>query len=123
MPSAKKKSSKPTLCSACGGVDLIRKITTYPVLLSGPLEGKQVHVGRVALHECLTCGHLMPTPAGQAKVDRNVEMGIRLFLGQLHRSATAHAPTRLPQTHYRAYSARARSAGPAVSNLRFGLYV
>jgi hypothetical protein len=26
----------------------------------------------------------MPTPAGQAKVDRNVEMGIRLFLGQLH---------------------------------------
>ena len=57
MPSAKKKSSKPTLCPACGGVDLIRKITTYPVLLSGPLnlEGKQVHVGRVALHECLTC--------------------------------------------------------------------
>jgi hypothetical protein len=84
MPSAKKKSSKPTLCSACGGVDLIRKITTYPVLLSGPLQGKQVHVGRVAPHECLTCGHLMPTPAGQAKVDRNVEMGIRLFLGQLH---------------------------------------
>jgi hypothetical protein len=26
----------------------------------------------------------MPTPAGQAKVDRNVDMGIRLFLGQLH---------------------------------------
>jgi hypothetical protein len=26
----------------------------------------------------------MPTPAGQAKVDRNVEVGIRLFLGQLH---------------------------------------
>ena len=67
MPSAKKKSSKPTTCSECGGVDLVRKITTYPVLLSGPLEGKQVHVGRVALHECLTCGHLMPTPAGQAK--------------------------------------------------------
>src|ERR1700680_3983231 len=63
--------------------------TTYPVQLSGPLEGKQVHVGRVALHECLTCGHLMPTPAGQAKVDRNVDMGIRLFLGQLHCSPTA----------------------------------
>jgi hypothetical protein len=31
----------------------------------------------------LTCGHLMPTPAGQAKDDRNVDMGIRLFLGQL----------------------------------------
>ena len=32
--------------------------------------------------DCL-CGHLMPTLAGQAKVDRNVAMGIRLFLGQL----------------------------------------
>jgi hypothetical protein len=45
MPSAKKKSSKPTTCPQCGGVDLVRKITTYPVLLSGPLEGKQVHIG------------------------------------------------------------------------------
>jgi hypothetical protein len=50
MPSAKKKSSKPTLCPACGGVDLLGKITTYPVLLSGPLQGKQVQVGRIALH-------------------------------------------------------------------------
>jgi hypothetical protein len=72
MPSSKKKSIKPTTCPACGGVDLVRKITTYPVLLSGQLQGKQIHVGRVALHD------------GQAKVDRNVEMGIRLFLGQLH---------------------------------------
>lgn len=79
----KNKYSKPTNCQRCGGADLVRKITTYPVLLTGPLEGKQIHVGRVALHECLTCGYLMPTAAGQAKVDRNVEMGIRLFLGQL----------------------------------------
>jgi hypothetical protein len=81
---------------------LVRKITTYPVLLSGPLEGKQIHVGRVALHECLTCGHLMPTPAGQAKVDRNVEMGIRLFLGQLRRPATPALPPLAPasQTHF-----------------------
>src|SRR6266566_5091083 len=70
MPSIKKKSSKPSICPCCGGVDLVRKITTYPVLLSGPLEGKQIHIGRVALHECLTCGHLLPTAAGQAKVDR-----------------------------------------------------
>ena len=84
MPSSKKKSIKPSTCPACGGVDLVRKITTYRVLLSGPLEGKQIHVGRAALHECLTCGHLMPTPAGPAKVDRHVEMGIRLFLGPLH---------------------------------------
>ncbi len=83
MPN-KTKSSKPAACQQCAGTDLVRRITTYPVRLAGPLEGKQIHVGRVALHECLSCGHLMPTAAGQAKVDRNVAMGIRLFLGQLH---------------------------------------
>jgi hypothetical protein len=77
------KSSKPAACEACQGTNLVRRITTYPVGLTGQLEGKQIYVGRVALHECQTCGHLMPTPAGQAKVDRNVNLGIRLFLGQL----------------------------------------
>jgi hypothetical protein len=84
MSGRKGKSSKPSACEVCTGTELVRRITTYPVRLTGPLEGKQIHVGRVALHECQTCGHLMPTPAGQAKVARNVEMGIRLFLGQLH---------------------------------------
>lgn len=79
-----KKSSKPSVCGHCAGTNLVRRITTYPVRLAGPLEGKEIHVGRVALYECLTCGLLMPTPAGQAKVERNVAMGIRLFLGQLH---------------------------------------
>jgi len=79
-----KKSSKPVNCQACGDTNLVRKITTYPVVLSGSLASKRINVGRVALHECLTCGHLMPTPAGQAKVDRCTEMGVRLFLGQLH---------------------------------------
>ena len=78
------RSSKPAVCEVCAGTDLVRRITTYPVRLSGPLEGKEIHVGRVALDECQTCGHLMPTLAGQAKVDRSVNMGIRLFLGQLH---------------------------------------
>jgi hypothetical protein len=57
-----------------------------PIQFSLPvqLEGKQVNVGRVSLYECQTCGHLMPTPAGRAKVDRNVAMAIRFFLGQLH---------------------------------------
>jgi len=82
MP-GKTKSSKPTACAACHGTDLVRRIATYPVLLTGQLAGKRINVGRVALYECQTCGHLMPTPAGQAKVDRNVNMGIRLFLGQL----------------------------------------
>jgi hypothetical protein len=83
MSSLTKKSNQPANCHVCGGTNLVRRITTYPVMLSGPLEGKQIHVGRVALHECLACGHLMPTRAGQAKVNRNVEMGVRLFLGQL----------------------------------------
>jgi hypothetical protein len=79
-----KNSSKPSVCGHCAGTDLVRRITTYPVRLAGPLEGKEIHVGHVALYECLSCGYLMPTPAGQAKVERNVAMGIRLFLGQLH---------------------------------------
>jgi ribosomal protein S27E len=83
MP-GKTKSSKRVVCEQCAGTDLVRRITTYPVQLTGPLEGKEIHVGRVALHECRSCGHLMPTPAGQAKVERNVAMSIRLFLGQLH---------------------------------------
>src|SRR5260370_38722531 len=83
MMPGKTKSSKPTVCAACNGTDLVRRITTYPVLLTGQLAGKQVNVGRVALHECQTCGHLMPTPAGQAKVVRNVNVSIKLFLGQL----------------------------------------
>ena len=81
--SRKASSNKPEVCEVCQGKDLVRRITTYPVHLAGPLEGKQIHVGRVALHECQTCGHLIPTKAGQAKVDRNVAMGVRLFLGQL----------------------------------------
>jgi YgiT-type zinc finger domain-containing protein len=79
----KARSSKPAVCPVCQGTELARRVTTYPVHLTGPLEGKQVHVGRVALHQCQSCGHMMPTAAGQAKVDRNVNMGIRLFLGQL----------------------------------------
>jgi hypothetical protein len=79
----KAKSGRPTVCERCAGTELVRRIATYPVRLTGQLEGKQINVGRVALHECQTCGHLVPTPAGQAKVARNVDLGIRLFLGQL----------------------------------------
>ena len=81
---SKAKSSKtPPVCTACNGTDLVRRITTYPVKLGGNLEGRQVNVGRVALHECQTCGYMMPTVAGQAKVDRLVGGTISLLLGQL----------------------------------------
>jgi hypothetical protein len=78
------KASKP-ICTNCAGTALSRRITTYPVRLTGPapLTGKEIHVHRVALHECQSCGHLMPTPAGQAKVERCVQRGMDLFLGRL----------------------------------------
>jgi hypothetical protein len=79
------KAKKPTCCTNCTGTALVRRVTTYPVRLTGPapLTGKEIHVHRVALHQCQSCGHLMPTPAGQAKVERCVERGIEFFLGRL----------------------------------------
>src|SRR5208283_1660373 len=86
-------SEQPCQQLKAAGTDRVRRITTYPVRLTGPLEGKQIHVG-LALHRCLTCGYLMPTPAGPVKVDRKVAMGIRRFRGQLPGSA-ALAPRAL----------------------------
>ena len=65
-------SNTPDTCPICAGPALVRRITTYPGRLTGPapLSGKEIHVHRVALHACQSCGHLMPTRAGQAKVDR-----------------------------------------------------
>lgn len=79
----KKEKSRHAVCTVCGGTNLIRRITSYPVRLTGRLEGKQINVGRVALHECQTCSHLMPTRAGQAKVDRLIAQGIQFYLGHL----------------------------------------
>ena len=85
MGRTRAKTSPPTACTSSAGPALVRRITTYPVRLTGPapLTGQEIHVHRVALHECPSCGHLMPTPAGQAKVERCVERGIQLFLGLL----------------------------------------
>lgn len=80
------KKDKPAFCAQCQGVSLKRRVTTYPVTLTQPkqIAGKRVDVFRVALHECQDCGHLMPTPAGQAKVERCVKRGIEFFLGASH---------------------------------------
>ena len=79
------RRTKPTTCTQCGGPRLQRRITTYPVELTEPpsLAGKQIHVHRVALSECQSCGHLMPTAAGQAKVERCGARGMEFFLGLL----------------------------------------
>ena len=42
-------SNKPSTCGYGTSTDLVLRITTDPVQLAGQLEGKQVHVGRVAL--------------------------------------------------------------------------
>ncbi|MGH9395930.1 MAG: hypothetical protein ACRD18_03655, partial [Terriglobia bacterium] len=73
---------RPDAWAKCGSNDLERRITTYPVRLTGPekLAGKEIHVGRVALYECLSCGYLMPTPAGEAKLARCVGRVIEFLL-------------------------------------------
>jgi hypothetical protein len=78
-------SPKPVICTNCAATVLDRRITTYPVRLTDPpaLAGREIHVGRVALYVCRACGHLMPTVAGQAKIERCVEMSMRVFLGDL----------------------------------------
>jgi len=77
-----KTKAKTISCDACQGHALTKRIATYPVrLTSGELAGKEIHVDRVALHQCDICGHLMPTPAGQAKVQRCVGRATEFLLG------------------------------------------
>lgn len=78
MSITKPRSGKPAACAKCAGNDLQKRVTTYPVRLTRPasLAGKEIHVERVALYECQSCGHLMPTPGGQAQVDRWVAQAI-----------------------------------------------
>lgn len=74
-------NTRPVVCTSCASPDLVRRITTYPLRLSDPpnLAGKEIHVGRVALYECQSCGHLMPTAAGMAKIDRCIAVSIGLM--------------------------------------------
>jgi hypothetical protein len=108
MPSAKEKSSKPTLCSACGGVDLIRKITTYPVLLSSPLEGK-------AGPRWPCCSPRMfdlRTPHAHASGPGESRSQCRDGHPPVPRTTTliGYRPRSHTLAHYRAYSAKTRSA-------------
>jgi YgiT-type zinc finger domain-containing protein len=57
---------KPRTCLQCGARNLKRHSTTYPLIL----PGQQINVARVQVDECSNCGHLMPTPAGQDKLQR-----------------------------------------------------
>ena len=61
---------KARTCEKCGGRDLKRRSTTYPLIL----PGRQINVARVKAHECSHCGHLMPTPEGEAKLLRCLQV-------------------------------------------------
>jgi hypothetical protein len=86
-PRAKVKltAAKPEArtCEHCGGSALKRKLATYPVPLTGKLAGRRIDVYRVPLDECRSCGFLMPTPDGQAKIERCTKTGIEFFLKNL----------------------------------------
>lgn len=70
-------------CEKCASTSLKRTLATYPVPLTGKLTGKRIDVYRVQLDQCKTCGHLMPTPEGKAKVNRCVRKGKQFFLNNL----------------------------------------
>ena len=72
------------ICAKCSSTSLNRKIATYPVPLTGKLAGKRIDVYRVELDQCRQCGHLMPTPEGQAKVKRCVKRGRQFFLKNIN---------------------------------------
>jgi YgiT-type zinc finger domain-containing protein len=57
---------KPRTCQKCGSRNLERRSATYPLTL----PGRQINVERVKVHACSDCGHLMPTPEGEAKLSR-----------------------------------------------------
>ena len=61
---------KTRTCPKCGSRDLKRRSTTYPLIL----PGRQINVARVKVHECASCGHLMPTPEGEAKLLRCLQV-------------------------------------------------
>lgn len=77
------KKEMPKACTRCDGASLKRRVATYPIILKQPqkLAGKRIDVYRVALHECQDCWSLMPTAAGQAKVERCLQRSIETFLG------------------------------------------
>jgi len=81
----KRNDPKPASgrCEKCSNTSLKRTIATYPVPLTGKLAGRRIDVYRVELDQCRQCGHLMPTPEGQAKVKRCVKRGRDFFLKNL----------------------------------------
>lgn len=61
--------TKTCTCQKCGGPNLKRTSTTYPLML----PGRQINVERVKVLQCSHCGQLMPTAEGEAKLQRALQ--------------------------------------------------
>ena len=55
-----------TSCENCNGNNIKTHATTYPIQMGE----KQINVERVWVDECMDCGTMTPTKAGQEKVSR-----------------------------------------------------
>jgi len=65
------------ICPSCQGLNFTKKSTTYPIKM---FDGKLINIGRVSVHECNKCNHLIPTKAGEEKIGRCMAtMAITLF--------------------------------------------
>ena len=73
-----KPKAMPAKCPLCNHPKLKAKITTYPTKY---FDGKQLNIARVAVHECLSCHHLIPTKAGAEKIHRCFASMATLFRG------------------------------------------
>jgi YgiT-type zinc finger domain-containing protein len=58
--------AKTRTCPKCGAGNLKRRSKTYPLVM----PGRTINVERVSVFECPSCGHLIPTPEGEAKLSR-----------------------------------------------------
>jgi len=74
MKSIKIKKPQKSCCIACDGKNTKTYLTTYPLKIGE----KQLNVGRVSVRECLDCGDIKPTQAGQAKIERCMMMFMSL---------------------------------------------
>lgn len=64
------RMAKKRTCPNCGASDFKRCTRTYPLIL----PGRQINVGRVKVLECQGCLHLIPTPEGEAKLMRCLQV-------------------------------------------------
>lgn len=71
---------KKRTCPHCGSPgEFKRRTTTYPLTFAG---GRQLHVARVPVHQCVSCTHLIPTSEGKEKLMRSA-MQMAMMLGSM----------------------------------------